>query len=168
MLFELSRLPRTVRMDDAMTEFDPGQLKALRAGLKRMHAPGPAVPGEIDEAILADARRSFVARRRRWALVQRIGAGLAAAAVLAIAIRVFHPASNPPMPPAQRPLLAQAADINRDGAVNVLDAYLVARHIARHESLDPAWDVNGDGVIDQKDVDLIAHLAVQTTEGKPR
>ena len=151
-----------------MTEFDPGQFEALRAGLKRMHGAGPAVPREIDEAILAGARRSLVARRRRWALVQRIGGAVAAAAVLAIAIRVFHPGASSPLPPTQRPQLAQAADVNHDGRVDILDAYVVARHIARHEPLDPAWDVNGDGVVDQKDVDLIAHLAVQTTGGKAR
>lgn len=153
-----------------MAEFDPGQFEALRAGLRRMHEAGPKVPGEIDEAILADARRSFAARRRRWALVQRIGGGLAAAAVLAIAIRVFYPPSNStsPVRPLQRSELAQAADVNRDGRVDILDAYVVARHIARHQPLEPAWDVNGDGVVDQRDVDLIAHMAVQTTEGMAR
>jgi hypothetical protein len=150
-----------------MTDFDPGQFEALRAGLRRMHEPGPAVPAEIDEAILAEARRSFAARRRRWAVIQRIGAGLAAAAVLAIAIRVFHPGSTSTSPARspQRSQLAQAADVNHDGRVDILDAYVVARHIARHEPLDSAWDVNGDGVVDQRDVDLIAHMAVQTTGG---
>ena len=152
-----------------MIEFDPGQFEALRAGLRRMHEAGPAVPREIDEAILAGARRSLVARRRGWAVVQRIGGGLAAAAVLAIAIRVFHPPKlNSPIAAPPRPQRAQAADVNHDGRVDILDAYIVARHIARHEPLDPAWDVNGDGVVDQKDVDLIAHLAVQTTGGKAR
>lgn len=150
-----------------MTDFDPEQFERLRAGLMRLQPPGPRVPGKLDEAILADARRSVAMRRRRWMLVQRIGAGLAAAAVLAIAIRVFHPGSTSisPAPSSQRPQLAQAADVNHDGRVDILDAYVVARHIARHEPLDPAWDVNGDGVVDQKDVDLIAHMAVQTTGG---
>jgi hypothetical protein len=153
-----------------MTDFDPEQFEALRAGLKRMETPGPRVPAELDEAILSDARQSFAARRRRWTLVQRIGGGLAAAAVLAIAVRVFYPppTTNAPMQAAHRPQLAQAADVNHDGRVDILDAYVVARHIARHEPLDPAWDVNGDGVVDQKDVDLIAHMAVQTEGGHPR
>jgi hypothetical protein len=153
-----------------MTEFDPGQFEALRAGLKRMQTSGPVVPRQMDEAILAEARRSFASRRRRWVLIQRIGGGLAAAAVLAIAVRLFYPAptSTSPVPTVPHRQLAQAADVNRDGRVDILDAYVVARHIARHEPLDPAWDINGDGVVDQKDVDLIAHLAVQTTEGKPQ
>lgn len=148
-----------------MTDFDPEQFERLRAGLMRLQPPRPRVPREVDEAILADARRSFVIRRRRWMLVQRIGAGLAAAAVLAIAIRVFHPTPVAPSAATPRPQVARVGDVNRDGRVDILDAYVVARHIARHEPLDPAWDVNGDGVVDQKDVDLIAHMAVQTTGG---
>jgi hypothetical protein len=149
-----------------MTEFDPNQFAALKAALADVSRPGPSVPPELDRAILSEARRSFAARRRRWAIAQRIGAGLAAAAVLTIAVRVFVPAFRLSAPPSQRPQLAQAADINRDGKVDILDAFIVARHIARGEALDPAWDINGDGVVDQKDVDLIAHLAVRADGGK--
>jgi hypothetical protein len=151
-----------------MTEFDPNQFAALKAALADLSGPGPSVPRELDHAILLEARRSFAARRRRWVIAQRIGAGLAAAAVLMIAVRVFVPAFRSSAPPSQRPQLAQAADINRDGRVDILDAFIVARHISRGEALDPAWDINGDGVVDQKDVDLIAHLAVRADGGKPQ
>lgn len=151
-----------------MSEFDPGQFEKLKTALSELHGSGPGVPSEVDREILAGARRAFAARRRRWVFVQRIGAGLAAAAVLALGVRLFFPGPHSVVAPVQRAQLAQAADINRDGRVDILDAYLVARHIARHEPLDSAWDINGDGVVDQKDVDLIAHLAVQTEEGKPQ
>lgn len=151
-----------------MSEFDSGQFEKLKWALAELDGPGPAVPPGLDQQILADARRGFVARRRRWFMIQRIGAGLAAAAVLVIAVRLFGPESHRATEPAPRPLLAQAADINHDGRVDILDAYIVARHIARHEPLDPAWDINGDGVVDQRDVDLIAQIAVQTDGGKPR
>jgi hypothetical protein len=86
----------------------------------------------------------------RWAAI-----GLTAAAMVTVAIRLFAPiqANN-------HSQLAQAGDVNHDSKVNILDAYIVARHIARHESLDAAWDINGDGVVDQKDVDLIAAMSV--------
>lgn len=152
-----------------MSEFDPGQFGKLKAALAELERPRPAVPPALDRQILADARRAFGARRQRWVMIQRIGAGLAAAAVLVIAVRLFLPGLHPAVaPPQQRPQLAQAADINHDGRVDILDAYIVARHIARHEPLDPAWDINGDGVVDQIDVDLIAHMAVQTGGGKPQ
>lgn len=149
-----------------MTEFDSQQFEKFKAALADLHGSGPEVPSELDWTILSDARRSFTARRRKWIMIQRIGAGVAAAAVLAIAVRLYLPRFRSAAPPIQRAQLAQAADINHDGHVNILDAYIVARHIARHEPLDPAWDVNGDGVVDQKDVDLIAHLAVQVDRGK--
>lgn len=152
-----------------MTEFDFDQFPKLKAALAEMDSPGPSVPSELDQRILADARRSYAARRRRWVMIQRIGAGLAAAAVVVIAIRLFIPSAHPAAPTSSpRPQLAVAADINQDGRVDVLDAFVVARHIARHDPLDSAWDINGDGVVDQKDVDLIAHLAVQTTGGNRR
>ena len=151
-----------------MSEFDPDQLGNLKAALAQIHGRVPSVPAELDESILAGARRSFARRRKAWMLVQRIGLGLAAAAVLALAVRAFLPGATSPVGPLQRPQLAQAADVNHDGRVDILDAFVVARAIARHEPLDPAWDVNGDGVVDQKDVDLIAHLAVRVDGGKPQ
>jgi hypothetical protein len=151
-----------------MIEFDPDQLGNLKAALAEIHGRVPVVPAELDDAILSEARRSFARRRKLWTLAQRVGLGLAAAAVLAIAVRAFLPSATSRVAPLQRPQLAQAADVNRDGRVDILDAFVVARSIARHEPLDPAWDVNGDGVVDQKDVDLIAHLAVRVDGGKPQ
>lgn len=145
-----------------MSEFDPESLPDLAAALRKMHEPAIAVPPAVDHAILAEARASFAARRRRWAWAQRIGAGLAAAAVLAVAVRVFVPTRPaPPAAPAHSEI-ARLGDVNRDGKVDILDAFTVARALARHEPLNPAWDVNGDGIVDQKDVDLLAHMAVRT------
>ena len=152
-----------------MSESDLEQYGKLKAALVEAECPGVSVPSGIDRQILEAAHRSYAARRRRRVILQRIGAGLAAAAVIAVAVRLFAPGMRSKAPaPAQRPQLAVAADINRDGRVDILDAFVVARHIARHEPLDPAWDINGDGVVDQKDVDLIAHLAVRADPGGAR
>jgi hypothetical protein len=151
-----------------MTEWDPNQFPLLKAELLRSQEPGFSIPAEMDQAILGRAKDAFNARRRRWRWAGRIAAGIAAAAMFAIAVRVFVPTAKSPMAsPASHPQLAQAADVNHDGRVDILDAYTVARHIARNEPLDHAWDINGDGVVDQKDVDLIANLAVQVSgEGR--
>src|ERR1700712_998680 len=106
-----------------MTELDPNEFRAFRAELARINDPGVTVPPELDEAILLEARQSFQSRRRRWAMIHRIGLGLAAAAVLAVAIRVFLPSAHSPRNPTEHPQLAQAADINRDGRIDILDAY---------------------------------------------
>lgn len=137
----------------------------LREAMVRMHLIDLPVPTELDRAILADAKRSFLRRRRAWMVISRLSIGIATAALVAIAVRVFvaAPSSHPPTAMVQPPRLYQIADVNHDGRVDILDAYIVARKIARHEPLDPAWDINGDGVVDQKDVDLIATLAVRAT-----
>jgi hypothetical protein len=92
---------------------------------------------------------------------------VAAVAAAAVAFTVIFPRLNKPgssgsMSPPRLPALA--ADINGDGRVDILDAYVVARTLAdrsRKTSLPAAWDLNHDGVVDQKDVDWIAKAAVQ-------
>ena len=140
----------------------------LRAEMARIHAIVPAVPAALDRAILRDARRSFARRRRAWLRARWVGG--AAAAVITLAVGAYIQSHTAPSRRVaqQRPQLAQLADIDHDGRVDMLDAYIVARKIARHEPLDPAWDINGDGVIDQKDVDLIAHLAVHVSAEEHR
>jgi len=142
----------------------------LRDAIARMHRVEVPVPVELDQTILADAKRSFLGRRRAWMLIGRLSIGIATAALVAIAVRVFvaAPSSHPPTAMVQPPKLYQIADVNHDGRVDILDAYIVARTIARHEPLDPAWDINGDGVVDQKDVDLIATLAVRAAREPPQ
>ena len=51
-------------------------------------------------------------------------------------------------------------DLTGDGKVDVLDAFFLARQIKNGGPLDLKWDVNGDGVVDQRDVDWIASKAV--------
>ena len=149
-----------------MSEIDPNPFPMLKAELRRLSDLPVAVAPEMDEAILAAARRSYRTRLRRWAWARRLAVGAAAAAIIAIGIRLFVTTPNPAANSLTHPQLAQVADINHDGKVDILDAYTLARHIARHDPLDHAWDINGDGVVDQKDIDLIASLAVQVSGEK--
>jgi anti-sigma-K factor RskA len=149
-----------------MSDFDPTPFRSLQSELKKLAESQISVPPELDHEILSQAKRSFAHRRRQQMWFWRIGAGLAAAAVLALAVRLFVPQKVAMAPVAlAHPQLTQVADVNHDGTVDILDAYIVARQIARHEPLDPAWDINGDGVVDQKDVDLIAGMAVRVDGG---
>lgn len=138
----------------------PGEIRQALVGLD---GPGIEIPRAIDTAILNEAKASFLRRQRFWRTARLWGAVAAAAAVVAIAVHLFVPSSlqNRSLAINQRQPLTQAADINHDGRVNILDAYVLAQKIKNHEPLDPAWDLNGDGVVDQKDVDLIAGMAVQ-------
>ncbi len=160
----------------------------LVADLKALRRT-PAVPPAVDRAIRDQARYHFT-RYRRIQIWRRVGGGIAAAAVLAIGFKVavfdhfdgFRKSESAPRAamappssgadhyqagsPATQPVRIRLAaeDIDRNGVVNVLDAFTVARGIKSHHT-EPAWDVNHDGVIDQQDVDLIAMTAVRVKGG---
>jgi hypothetical protein len=59
----------------------------------------------------------------------------------------------------------QAADIDRNGRVDILDAFKLAKHIESAGSTETKWDINGDGLIDRSDVDVVALAAVRLDKG---
>ena len=50
--------------------------------------------------------------------------------------------------------------VDQSGRIDILNAFQLARRVARSERLDATWDVTGDGVVDGVDVDAIAQRAV--------
>ena len=56
-------------------------------------------------------------------------------------------------------------DINRDGQIDILDAFALARNVKQGISSDKNLDLNGDGVIDEKDVATISAHAVKMERG---
>jgi hypothetical protein len=111
------------------------------------------VPPDVDNAVLARARRRFeeIRRDERW-FAWWIPA--AAAVVLALAWIGFS--------------LLQAtryerADVDRSGQIDILDAFALARRIQQGSA--QGYDVNGDGVVDKGDVDAVAAQAVRLKKG---
>jgi hypothetical protein len=49
-----------------------------------------------------------------------------------------------------------------------LDAFSLARRLQQGGTPDPALDINGDGVVDDRDVETLAARAVQLQPGKPK
>ena len=127
--------------------------------LSSLFEPQTPVSGRVDRAVMdaAAKRLRHRGKGRRFAY----GAACAAAAMIVVGVLFFNmnqSADN----------LAQVAlqkDVNRDGAVDILDAFKLARHIESAESPKQGWDMNGDGVVDQKDVDTVAMVAVNMKEG---
>lgn len=142
----------------------------LARRLRALHPPVP-LPAHIDEAVLSHARRA--ATRRTWQRRVLIAAPLAAAAGLTIAVWVAWPGKAvrslrvpPPSVASERaPQAPLAGDLNHDGTIDMLDALVLAQRIQRATPA-PGDDQNKDGVIDTRDIDTLAMLAVDLGTSK--
>ena len=166
----------TYRRDEIQDEFE-GQLpQALTEDLRGLFGNGPAVPPERNQRILAAAHAQILGRNRSRLLRRWGGAAAAVAAVALVAVmllpkwerashQVVQQWSVVPTSPAS---VADARDVNTDGNVNILDAYLLARRVERAESLDRAMDFNADGTVDRTDADVLAAASVEMKGGELR
>jgi hypothetical protein len=132
--------------DDANLDLElpPG----LVADLGRLR-PAVRVPPEVDRLIQSSARAQLAKRNRlRW-IVGWVGGTAAAAAAVTVMVYVNRPDRAAPTPVATR-----VEDVNGDGKVDILDAYVLAKGLK-------SVDVNKDGKVDQGDVDAVAAAAVK-------
>ncbi|MBP7933441.1 MAG: hypothetical protein KA354_02225 [Phycisphaerae bacterium] len=151
--------------------FDPGGPEApqeLANDLRALFGAAPSVPPLVDEDVLVAARRVMARQRRRRLVVRAVSIGTAAACVAGIVWiggligrpgRETASPSGPPVTVAQ----ADREDVNGDGRVDILDALTLAKGIDRGVLGQAAWDMNRDGVLDRRDVDLVAYRAVRLT-----
>lgn len=142
-------------------------LEAVAAALAPPVPPAD-VPPEREAAILAIARRRAAAaratppRRRGWALAGRWAA--AAMLILAVGALVLHErraleSSQLASAPPPRPTLTLAqADLNGDGRVDVIDAFVLARAVTR--------GTPRIGDADRHDVDVILAMAVALDDAR--
>jgi hypothetical protein len=132
----------------------------LVRGLQGLQNKPVFVPRTIDEAILRSARQEFSkATRKKWRWPILIPSfGLAVAILLMIAL--WHHNEG-------RTSKGQFAreDINHDGQVDILDAFALARQVNERASVPSPADLNGDGVVDDRDVELITAHAVSLGGG---
>jgi hypothetical protein len=136
----------------------------FRGDLGRVFGPPGEVPAAVDRAVAEAARRHFARRRRRLWWVRWAAPAAAAAAVIALC--VWLPGHRAPAPHAARVAAEiQQADIDRNGRVDILDAFRLARHIESAGPMNEMWDINGDGLIDRADVERVAQAAVRLNKG---
>jgi len=138
----------------------------LRRDLRGLFEPPGAVPPRVDKIILDQARQRL-AKPRRLIIRLRWAAGIAAAAaVIILGAILFNPQSGIRNPKSISPALAEGrADVDANGRVDILDAFQLARQIETRGPVAPQWDLNGDGRIDQDDVNLVALAAVRLDKG---
>jgi hypothetical protein len=132
---------------------DEVEFPRLGDALRAAYTHRAAVPVSVDEAIGAAAAERF-GRRRRLRLMARWGTGLAAgiAAAIVLIVSLHRPA---PLGP-----------VGFDRQMTMVDALKLAKHLAAKESIDKSWDMNRDGVIDRKDVDVVAAMSVTLKRGE--
>ena len=143
----------------------------LREDLAALVARPVAVPPEVDAAMRVAARRHFARRRRVRRLVAWAGAA-AAVALVALTLRLATTTHKPPTAPrmaskpaAPAPRQVAREDIDRDGRIDILDAFALARHLKAQDTPLGAWDLNGDGEVDAADVKVVAQAAVSLERG---
>ena len=142
----------------------------LADDVRALLEPELSVPPEIDMAVLDRTSRHFAGRefvqtrrRFRWVALWKVAA---AAAVVIFAFSLdLH---NKPKRAVHNPAIANAnaADFDRDGQVNILDAFKLARQIELASNNKANLDINGDGLVNRDDVDAIAFAAVSLTPAK--
>jgi hypothetical protein len=138
---------------------------SLVHALKRLQPKAVDLPDSVDDAVLGAARRRLASIRgkrdsgfsgwagiRNWPAWIKIPALAAAGLLLALLAR-----------PYLQPETARFAreDVNRDGQVDILDAFALGRDLQSGTRPGPTLDLNGDGVVDLRDMETIAAEAVR-------
>ncbi len=141
--------------------------EAFSEDIKGLFAVQESIPGEVDRAVIDAAGRRLAGRKRRIVL-RWAGSVAAVAAVLVFALvltqsRVKREAEFPAtrMYSVAGTFGGVEGDIDMDGQVNILDAFKLAKGIEAGAETDLRWDMNGDGMVDRRDVDSVAYAAVR-------
>ena len=136
----------------------------LEAAFRRLTRERIFIPPTLDEAVLGEARRRLtkpVRGRFDWL---RLRPWLpAAAGVMLLGLLVYILTGTFSKEPRQA--LFAREDLNHDGRVDILDAFALARALKSGTALDQRLDINGDGVVDDRDVATIAAQAVTVEKG---
>ena len=167
----------TERKEHFDDDFDLKVSPKLSANLNTLLKPPFSVPPEVDRAVMEQANRRFIRRDRRrqfrWPGLWRIAA---AAAVIIFAFSLNLTQKPGPTTDSSLTVEARALDIDRNGRVDILDAFKLARHVESADyteiNLSPVsstgqalrkqgWDINGDGLVNHSDVDKVAFAAVR-------
>ena len=135
--------------------------------LNFLFKPQFSIPPEVDRAVMDMARRHLSERHWSHHILRHINIWRIAAAAAVIIFAFSLNLTQEPGPTTSQSLLveARAVDIDRNGRVDILDAFKLARYVESAERTDKKWDINGDGFVNSNDVDLVASAAVRLDKG---
>jgi len=127
--------------------------ESLRVALRENHET--PTDAEFDRVFSGAMRSAQTTRRNRSAW--RLGVSFAGiAAVLAMAFFIAQPMSTNPTP--------IAGDLDRNGSIDINDAFALARSLDQGKQPPAIADITGDARIDQADIDEIVRVAVRLPE----
>jgi hypothetical protein len=129
---------------------------ALAADLARIYRADVRPSPAADQAVLNRARAHFAGRKRVLLLRRVAGAAAAVILIAAVLIPAFHRTDHGMAIGGQE----TRGDLNVDGTVDIRDALALARRIEA-KSTKPTNDYNGDRIVDRRDVDALAMMAVR-------
>ncbi len=137
------------------------------ADLSTIFKPQFSIPPEVDRAVLDKAHQHFTPKQWRHRILQHISIWRIAAAAAVIIFAFSLNLTQKPGPTTSQSLLGEvrAVDIDRNGRVDILDAFKLARYVESTEGTGKKWDINGDGLVNSNDVDLVASAAVRLDKG---
>ena len=161
-------------MNENMEHFDENLdlriSSKLSADLNVLYESKRLVPPEADRAVSDRIRQHFAfekpvkdnQQRFRWAVLWKVAAA-AAVVILAFTLDLIRE----PAPTTEYSITAgmQTTDIDHNGRVDILDAFKLARQIKDTDQVESKWDINGDGLVDNSDVDVVALAAVRLDKG---
>lgn len=128
----------------------------------------------LDGSILASAKAHFAecdtpvsapAPIRAWWARWRIAEVAGLAAAIGLIVWISSPGHHGDQSPNGKNI-AVVGDVDRNGKVDILDAYLLQRNINAGDALQTDWDMTGDGQVNRDDVSAVAMLAVKLDGGK--
>ncbi|MBN2592979.1 MAG: hypothetical protein JXA81_05675 [Sedimentisphaerales bacterium] len=140
----------------------------LSADLNALFEPQVGIPPEVDHAVMDRANKHFAPLQSGKTRRLRIHWGWRIAAAAAVIIFAFslNLTKQPDQTTDSLTLSkTQAIDIDRNGRVDILDAFKLAKQIETAGRTETEWDLNGDGLIDRSDVDMVAFAAVRLHKG---
>jgi len=131
------------------------------------------IPEAVDAAVLDRIQHRCREIQRRKKIVrlffQPKWAAAAAALVLVIGWYLIIHHTEPPKLTADKSSVAApsaiAQDIDGNGAVDIVDAYLMAKAVNSGRKVPIQWDFNGDGIVDAGDIRAVARTAVTLNGG---
>jgi hypothetical protein len=147
-----------MHMPDQHRDEENRELKApaaLVSALQGLPKPAIFIPPTVDEAILRTAERHLAPRRNPGVAWMRLARWAVAAATAVVALMLV----------VDRGSGFAREDVNRDGTLDILDAFTLARELAKGRPSDSKLDLNGDGIVDERDVAVVAARAVSLDKG---